>query len=346
MIIRADPRFFILELPMMRWLLLLVIQATVAAPSPPQKISYEKLYDPTVIQVQLESPDSREQAWGAWFAGQGKVKEAAPLLQLVAEKADGHLLDAALDALIQLEAKLSPALILKIYEKRKTQALVLLSKLGPEGNRPLLDLGARANGPELLAIANMLLERRAPGTAALLLKNLKIEASLTILDEASAEHPGEVMLGTPTFLIAGDRAAGYPPLAYYWLTDEPRGGDIVLATGPRNIFYQRVLSSPGFTPEVSAFGVNFDQKDRLRYIAALAGHDFPMPLNPDQLRSTIRRGKGAPDADIREYRQEIFRRYSLLIRMLVERKLLTQEEATSLAEPTIKLDVRDLRSKK
>jgi hypothetical protein len=338
---------------MMRWLLLLIFQAAVAAQSPQQKISYDKLFEPGAIQAQLESPDSREQAWGAWLASQGKVQEAVPLLWQVVEnnvavldkQTDEFTLDAALDALIQLQAKLPPALILKIYEKRKAQALVLLSKLGTEGDPLLLDLGARANGPEQLALANMLLERRTPGTAALFLKSLKIEACLYIVDEASVEHPGEVMTGTPAFVVGRGRAGGYPPLAYYWLTDEPRPGDIVLATGPKDIFYQRVLSSPGSTPGVSMFGVIFDQKDRLRYIAALAGRDFEMPLKPDQLSSTIGRGKSAPDADIREYRQEILRRYSLLIRMLAERKLLTPEEASALEEPTIKLNVRDLRTK-
>jgi hypothetical protein len=338
---------------MMRWLLLLIFQAAVAAPSPQQKISYDRLFEPGAIRVQLESPDSREQAWGAWFAGQGKVQEAVPLLQQVVEKhvavldkeMDEFPLDAALDALIQLQAKVPPALILKIYKKRTAQALVLLSKLGPEGDPLLLDLGARAKGSELLALANMLLEHRTPGAAALFLKSLKIEAYLYIVDESSVEHPGEVMLGTPAFAIASGHAGGYPPLAYYWLTDEPRGGDIILAAGPRNIFYQRVLSSPGSTPQASMFGVNFDQKDRLRYIAALAGRDFEMPLMPDQLSSTIGRAKGAPDADIRGYRQEILRRYSLLIRMLAERKLLTPEEASALADPTINLIVRDLRTK-
>jgi hypothetical protein len=339
---------------MMRWLLFLIIQAVVADQSPQQKISYEKLYDPAVIRAQLESPDPQEQAWGAWFAGQGERREAIPLLQAIVDKQiagtnkieiNPHL-DAALDALIQLEAKVPPALISKIYEKRSAEALVLLSKLGPEGNPLLFELGARAEGPELLAIANMLLERRAPGTAALLLRNLKINATLVIVDEGS-QDPGEAMTGTPTYMIAGIPIVGaaYPPLPYYWLTDEPRGGDIVLATGPRSIFCRRVLSPPGFTPEVSAFGVNFDQKDRLRYIAAIAGRDFEMPLKPDQLSSTIGRGKSAPDADIREYRQEILRRYSLLIRMLAEIKLLTTEEASALEKPTIKLNVRDLRTK-
>jgi hypothetical protein len=338
---------------MMRWLLFLILQVVISDQALPQNISQEKPLEPASVKALLESPDSKDQAWGAWLAGQGKLQEAVPLLQRIVENkiavhgkaADEFLLDAALDALIQLEAKAPPALILKAYEKRPAHALVLLSKINAEADPLLLDLGARASGPELLAIANMLLERRVPGTAALLLKNLKIEAYLYIVDERNSEHPGEVMLGTPTYMIAGDRAAGYPPLAYYWLTDEPRTGDVVLATGPRNIFYQRVLSSPGSTPDVAAFGVNFDLTDRLLYIAALAGQDFEMPLKPDHLISTIGRGIGAPDEDIGEYRQEIIRRYSLLIRTLAERKLLTPEDASTLAEPALKLTVRDLRAK-
>jgi hypothetical protein len=344
--------FFILGLPMMRWLLFLLLQAVVADPSPPQKISYDKLFEPASIRALLESPDSKDQTWGAWLAGQGKVRDAASLLQRIVEKqitaANASTvnppLDTALDALIQLEAKVPPAFILMIYKKRPAQALVLLSKFGSERNALLLDLGEHANGAELLAIVNMLIEHRTPGTAALLLKNLKIYSSLVLVDEGS-QDPGEAMVGTPTFMIAGDPAAGHPPLAYYWLTDEPRRGDIVLALGPRSIFYQRVLSPPGVTPEVAMFGVNFDMKDRLRYISVLAGQDFQMPLNTEQLRSVIRRGKGSPDADIREFRQEIVRLYSMLVRALAERNLLTSEEATTLAEPMIKLDVRDLRTK-
>src|SRR5687768_9346217 len=75
--------------------------------------------------ARLRSADPREQAWGAWLSGRDVMPETIPLLQRVVHAraasvglADTAALDIALDALIQLQAKVPPDLALAVYEQR------------------------------------------------------------------------------------------------------------------------------------------------------------------------------------------------------------------------------------
>jgi hypothetical protein len=73
----------------------------------------------------LDSTDPREQAWGAWYAGRDAMPQFVPLLERVAmEHAGGGslageaALDAAVDSLIQLHAKVPEQLIRLIHARR------------------------------------------------------------------------------------------------------------------------------------------------------------------------------------------------------------------------------------
>ncbi len=86
------------------------------APSIPD---LQVMYSAPAVRELLQTSDYRLQAWSAWLAGQSQMREAIPLLQKMVEKriassdwrSDKFLLDAAFDALIQLEAHVSPAFI-------------------------------------------------------------------------------------------------------------------------------------------------------------------------------------------------------------------------------------------
>jgi hypothetical protein len=69
------------------------------------------------------SPDERQLAWSAWIAGHDRIDAAQPMLErIVAERIDAFPssppVDYALDALIQLEAHLTPDLLARIVEQR------------------------------------------------------------------------------------------------------------------------------------------------------------------------------------------------------------------------------------
>ena len=91
-------------------------------------------YSPKQVPALLESGDPREQAWGAWLAGRFFLTDSVPLLERAVEtrlnSSQGWdaALDISLDALIQLNAQLPPALLERIHERKPEQALILMSR--------------------------------------------------------------------------------------------------------------------------------------------------------------------------------------------------------------------------
>lgn len=313
----------------------------------------QAIYKASTVRALLQSSDYRQQAWGAWLAGQSQMRETISLLQEIVEKriassdwrADEFLLDAALDALIQLEAQVSPAFISAVYKRQAVPALIFLSKIGSEGNPLLLDLASREHGNKWFAAADLLLAHRTPGTAALLMKNLQIVACAVVSEDGSAGFGRGSSGGS-----GGDGgvgiAPGYPPLAFYYLTTGSYPGSTVLAAGPTTVYYHRTLSAPGQTPMVNTHEVNGPQtEDRLRYIAALGNFERQMPLHDIEIRQIRWRGQDALDAEINELKQDILRHHSELIRMLVGVQLLTEEEVSALPVPRIDVQVQDFRTK-
>jgi hypothetical protein len=254
-------------------------------------------------------------------------------------------LDAALDALVQLDANSPLDLISAIYQKRSAPALILLTKLGPKADPFLLELAGREKGIYWFAATNMLLAHRTPGTAALLLHNLEITAEIVISDDGVYIGSIETVTGS-----SGDMfplsAPGYPPMVCYSLTPAALAGSIVLATGPETVYYARWLKRFGSTPTGPQQSIGGPtSEDRLRYIAALIGDSQELPLRATEGRSHKWRSQSALDSEISDLKQDILRRHSKLVQMLVDEKLLTADEAKAAPKPSIKVQVHALSSK-
>jgi hypothetical protein len=356
-------------------LLAFLMPAFAYAQQPPAGI--QSVPDHERILSLLQSSDPKDQAWGAWFAGQSKFREGIPLLEKVVKQhvngkgwditdfsrhnedrnTDAPPMDAALDALIQLDAKVSPDLISAIYKKRYVQAFVLLSKLDHEGDSFLLDLASRERGRAWYAAANLLLAHRAPGTASLLLHNLEIWAAIVVFDKVSdirgtgfgegfsiAEGPG------PRF----GQPPGYPPLAHYTLNYRAEADSIALAPGPVAVYYKRGLAAGLSLPDPSHPQGNDGpgkegvprSDDRLQYIAALGHFEGKMPVPAKEQRVMVLRGKATLESEINNYKKDLLNRYAKLVKMLKKARLLTEEEASVLPGPEIKIIVSDHRSPK
>jgi hypothetical protein len=336
-------------------LLIGTVTATATAQTPTHTLDLQTMFECGKVRSLLESSDSKEQAWGAWLAGQSQYcEDTIPLLQQIIKKrltgtdwrTDGFSLDAALDALIQLDyAKIPTDLISLIYEKSPVQALVLISKLDRGGDAFLLDLAANEKGNNWFAAANMLLKRRTAGTASLLLNNLEIEAVIVISEDGLTSEGGINLAASTGDSLSGD-ARGYPPLAYYYLTNAAGSGNIVLAPGPKTIYYRRNMMRLGSSPAGPTHYMDGPlPADRLQYISSLLGNLQELPLRATEYRSHKWRGQSALDSEINDFKKDILRRYSELIQMLVSEKLLTPEEASAKHKVKIKVQVRDLRSK-
>jgi hypothetical protein len=280
------------------------------------------------------SADERQLAWSAWMAGHDRIDAAQPMLeQIVAERIDASPfsppVDYALDALIQLEARLTPDLLARIVEQRPVEGLILLSSIddGTVDGILLAALG-RQRGHEWFAAANLLSVRRPAGYAAQLLSGLRIGARITISDSGWAGSSGGAAGGSACGIAA--LHPGMPPWPSYALTTYAQAGVVVLATGPTPIYYERRVTPAGSGPSRGGTLVRGPTgADRLRYVEALTGQT---PALTDDHHRGERRRPGLDIAAIStQFRRDIERQHAGLLRDLVSAGFLTTHEAAGLS---------------
>ena len=301
----------------------------------------------------LQSADARQQAWGAWLSARNVLPEMIPLLQQVVSTritsmvmADAAAADQALDALIQLNAEVPPDLLLLVYERRPAQALVLLSKNREDVEDALLTLMRREGGLPWFAAANLALARKLPRSAFVLLEGMQITATLVVSEDGNnGLGPGS---GGGSAGCGGiGRAEGLPPWPSFELTSFAASGVVVLAAGPTPIYYQRSVSRAGQTPafrQVTMRGPS--TADRLKYLAALAGFDAStLPLTGYESYPLAWQGPASVDAEVVRIREDVRRRYALLLKALMEARALAVEDANALQPLPVTVILHDGRTR-
>ncbi|HWS89165.1 MAG TPA: hypothetical protein VN282_19490 [Pyrinomonadaceae bacterium] len=229
----------------------------------------------------LRSQVNRERAWGAYLAGAYGAKEHAPLLVGLLEAPglaaggweETAVLQAALDALIRLDAEV-PAEVLRTLPQHFSNEVLILLTRSPEKNQDaLLEtfawLDESANpGARWLAAGNLLAALKARGFAARLLGGLKVEAGVTVLDGDISHGSGLGSGGGGGCGCGGDfyPRTDFPPVGYYVLTGAAQPGAVVVVAGQRPVFYLR-------TPYPGGGGCYFLSPPadavRVEYLAAL-----------------------------------------------------------------------------
>ena len=140
--------------------------------------------------VLIESDVVKDQAWGAFFAGEFQLTEFTPaLLRLIASSDarlnSGLLKQVALDSLIRLDASVPGEVLSPLFEWFSDEVLILCAKAPMENRQLLLSLlDRRLSGEEWVAINNILTADRAPGFAAVLMGRLKITAVINVSDSS------------------------------------------------------------------------------------------------------------------------------------------------------------------
>jgi len=303
------------------------------------------------IRALLSSSDTREQAWGGWFAAREKTPELTPVLERVVSQQlssgqppNDAAMDAALDALIQTDARLLPAWLVTVFPRRPTQALILLSRLGPEADNALLQVAEKQGGLAWFAAANLLLSHHAAGFGALLLRDFQIKVSIQVLDPGQPRI-GHESSGTPG--PAQDRVApisGFPPLPRYRLLSTAGPDAFILSAGPTPVSYRReVFPTEGWsTWEARAYQLGPTMVDRLRYVAAAA----PKSSMIKQLenRWIFWTGSDAFDAEVASNLQEIHERYNKVLQEMAAGGYLTTDEVTKFAATKLDIQLSDLRA--
>ena len=300
----------------------------------------------------LKSEDNKERAWGAYLVGLHGLKEHTP--RLVSTLEDERLrsggwhervvLQAALDALIRLDAEVPAESILPLYASAPDEVLILLSREPEKNGLALLQLfNDDIPDARWLALGNLLSAEGASGFAARLLGGLKIEASVYVYDRKGKREYGVGGNGGHGCGAGGDVDESLPPVSYYHLTTEALRGSVVFASGRRNVYYAR-------TPWDTYCGDGWRHLERdsarVEYLADMLGtSDEDLGLDARPFREVGCKDSRQCARSLSAVRDEIGGAYASALKRLLERGLLDAAEAAEL-KPDLTLKLMDKREKK
>jgi len=300
----------------------------------------------------LESNIPSEQAWGSWLAAQARTSDLVPRIRAVADRylvakdwREEIVTSAALDALIQMQARVPSAWCATFLEKWPAQSIVLLSFVADDAGPVLLDVIRNRRGTLWLAAANQLLARRTPGFAAHLLDDIEVIALVFLTRDKSPIPLGVVgsELGSGHSGVA--RLPGFPPLASYHLASSPNPGGVLLTLGPVSIYYFREVSAPGETPVTTRQDTTAPlTRHRLQYAWALLGFGGrPGLLAAVESRSVVWTNQRNLDTEIEAFKSDVEQKFAGLLEQLVSGRFLTTDEARALPPLKIRVQINDNR---
>jgi hypothetical protein len=222
---------------------------------------------------------------------------------------------------------------------------MLLAHATGDRDATLLELAGTTKGLRWFVVANALLNAKAHGFGASLLKNLRFRVLLTV---SEGGNTGTVDGGGAGAMVAdgiGANPNGFPPEALYRFELLPAKGNIVLSTGPRTVYYSRTVEYR------AQFGISsFDisgptDEERFQYVTAMAGSEWQ---RTSLTRSESIRWQDAPRLieDVRIARITAQDRYQALVAAMVSRGYLSVEEVASLSKPLIEIKLIDARNDK
>lgn len=296
----------------------------------------------------LASTANRDQAWAAYLIGKYELKEMAsqlyPLLnpQLNGPQNEiGFVHRAALDTLIQLGVTVPGDKLMPLYNKCPNEVVILLARAPQENQQAILSIAQQAQGQVYwLAACNLLTESKAPGFAAWLIKELKIDVQITVSDDKNDEGGTGGESGTFGIGATLTEIDGFPPTALYILEENAERGMVIAASGLHPIYYRRTVGDKSVIARIRE-----GDKDsyRLEYLAALLDttvDDLEIKAHPRY--SIIWQDAESYQRQVEQIRQQVKEGYERLIQRLLAKNRLTNSEVDGLA-PTVVVTVEDLR---
>lgn len=304
----------------------------------------------------LKSKATRERTWGAYLVGQHDLKELTPaLIETLNDASLGDGWDesivrqAALDSLIRLKAKV-PADALKSLPANFPDEKIILMAREPEEHKDALlemfegELAGEA-GPDArwLAVGNLLAETRAQGFSAALLRGLKIEAEVTIVDRETNLGYG---YGSSGGCGGGEGILhdDLPPVGFYKIFANARRGAVVLAPGRHPVYFLRTerfggSSCDNHTPYARDFY-------RVEYLADLLDTTADaLKLDERAFYTIVCKEERECRTKLIGLRRGIEQSYAAMVAGLVEKGLLDASDAAALP-PDITFTFHDQRQKR
>jgi hypothetical protein len=306
-----------------------------------------------LVQQLLRSPEKKDQAWAAWLVGKYRLEEFAPALtELLPAQTpawasdDDWLARAIFDALVQLDAEVAAARLIPLFDQYSNVVVILLAKSSEKHQHELFSLLEKNLLDEhWLAICNLLAKQRSPGFAAILLRDLSIQATLHVTQDPNAGYGG----GASSFgrgCGVAKAPKGFPPPVRYELSTRHQRGNVLVVPGRHPVYYSRVEAKPD---ERGQFGVgsshNYGDRNEYRadYLLDLlyaSRETSSFTHNPSF--TIVWKNSVAYQREIARTRKQLNQSWHAMVERLMQANLLTTEEAATL-KPNISLQVFDHR---
>jgi hypothetical protein len=303
----------------------------------------------------LKSQGNRERAWGAFLAGahglKGQTSLVVELLEDVNVVAGGGeealVRQAALDALIRLNAEVPAEKLLPLYASSPDEVVILLARAPKQNEQALLSLFVEEI-PDVrwAAVGNLLAESRPNGFAARLLSGLKVEANVYVYDgEGDYGHSGGCGGGSGGGCSHFRMSDELPPVGYYTLGMDALRGAVVFAPGRHTVYYLRSLTQG---PCGDGFYGGYVERDerRVEYLAdMLETTTEELGLEAHSFHEVVCKEAQQCRRALAEVRDKIVGGYAEALKRLLAAGLLDPAEAAEL-KPDITLQLNDSRGRR
>ena len=222
----------------------------------------------------LSSSRWTEKAWGSYLAGQLRSEEldeqlieqfrVASLLRDWPAYTEEHafvnvLLDAAIESGIMV-----PSPLLEPFEEKWTDAVIILLARAGDSEQSLLRIRSQSSRDIVwLAVNNLLLANKSQRWYEAILEELRITHRFTVTDSADGLGSGGGAGGGSWGDGVAAMPKGFPPVRLYSLSDFAARGSVLLAQGPRDVYYKTTMVP---TDKQVGFGSGGSLIDRMALI--------------------------------------------------------------------------------
>jgi len=202
----------------------------------------------------LESAQLKDKAWGVRIAAGlhlggfqdrliDQLRTSQKLRDAAADGPEYAYIQSLFDSLIELSAEVPADVIGPYWPRWQAEVVILLSR-SRKTTDVLLDMQReRLGAAEWLAITNLLLTRRSGQLLERMLNGLPVRHSFYVPEPGNQNG---ILMPGPMHWDQGQGTrrtfpAGFPPVSLYTLTLNADSGNVLVAGGPRTVFFRRTL---------------------------------------------------------------------------------------------------------
>lgn len=202
--------------------------------------------------VLLNSSQWLDRTWGVYLAGRlhrddlrqpliEQFRFATSLRDSSPYTEEGAFLAALFDAAIEAGIAVPAALLEPFKEKWTDPVLILLARENDNEDMLLAMLGNQGRDVVWLTANNLLFERKSQRWYATTLEEVTLTHRFAVRDSDEGAGFGASQGGG----VCGDGVAampkGFPPVTLYYLRNSGNRGNVLLARGPENVYYERTV---------------------------------------------------------------------------------------------------------